>query len=156
MVSNVLVDGTALALVIFVPAISHLSGMPVYYIEPMRLMLILAIIHTSKNNAFFIASILPLFSFLFSGHPIPLKMMVITAELVINTALFYFFINKKIKVFYSVFSSIFISKIFCYLLYIPLFSIAFALSELNLSFVVAQVISTLLFSLYALFVFKRK
>ncbi len=45
-------------------------------------MLILAIAHTSRKNAYLIALTLPLFSLLISAHPSLIKTSLITGELV--------------------------------------------------------------------------
>ena len=91
---SIVLDIFALAFIYFVPTISHLLNIPLYLIEPMRIMLILAIVHTSKKNAYIIALTLPLFSFLVSAHPNIFKVLLITAELVLNVWLF-FELSKK-------------------------------------------------------------
>lgn len=154
-IKNVIIDFLALAFIYFVPAIAHLSGLPVYFIEPMRLMLILAIAHSSKANACFIALSLPFFSFMVSGHPEALKMLVITAELALNVWLFFYLSRETKNIFISTLSSIVLSKIFCYLMYLPLFSFTFVRSELDATFIIAQLISTLIFSTYLSFMFKK-
>jgi len=89
-------DLFAIGFVYMVPVISHLFAMPIYYIEPMRLMLILAIAHTSKKNAYILAVTLPIFSFAVSAHPVFLKTLLISGELLLNVWLF-FFLTEKIK-----------------------------------------------------------
>ena len=80
----VLFDILALTFIYFVPTISHMLSFPLYLIEPMRIALILALVHTTKKNAYIIAITLPLFSFLVSAHPVFYKMMLISGELVID------------------------------------------------------------------------
>ena len=87
-------DVLALAVICLVPAFSHMSGIPVYFIEPMRVMLVVAILASHRTNAYALAMILPLTSFLVSGHPEPVKMMIIMAELTLNTWLFYQLMNR--------------------------------------------------------------
>jgi hypothetical protein len=58
-----ILDVTALLIIYLTPAISHLFSFPVYLLEPMRIMLILAVVHTSRKNAYLLALTLPLFSF---------------------------------------------------------------------------------------------
>lgn len=65
----VLIDIIALAFIYSIPALSHMLSLPVYLIEPMRLMLIIAMVHSNKTNAYIIALTMPLFSYLVSGHP---------------------------------------------------------------------------------------
>ena len=58
------IDFSLLLLIYFLPALSHLFAFPIYYLDPMRIALVVALVHTSKKNAFIIALTLPLFSFL--------------------------------------------------------------------------------------------
>jgi hypothetical protein len=113
-VKTVLIDITAILFIYLTPAISHLFSFPIYLLEPMRIMLILSLAHTSKKNAYLIALTLPLFSYLISTHPSITKSLLITGELVINVWLF-FYISEKVKnVFAAAASSIIISKIAYY------------------------------------------
>ncbi len=114
-ISFVIFDILALTFIYFVPTISHMLSFPLYLIEPMRIALILALVHTTKRNAYIIAITLPLFSFLVSAHPVFYKMMLITGELVINVWLFYFIFNKTKNAFASILSSIILSKAIYYL-----------------------------------------
>ncbi len=91
-IKTVATDLLALAFIYFTPAISHLFSFPVYFLEPMRIMLILAIVHTSKKNAYILAFTLPLFSFLISSHPSPIKTCLISGELLLNVWLYIFLV----------------------------------------------------------------
>ena len=55
-------DLLAITAIYLIPSFSHLLSFPVYLIEPMRLVIILAVIHTSRTNAYLIAITLPFFS----------------------------------------------------------------------------------------------
>ena len=147
---SLLLDFIALVFVYFVPTLSHLLNLPVYLIEPMRLMLVLSIIHTHKYNAYILAITLPLFSYLVSGHPYILKIGLISAELVLNVWLFYTFDKYFRSAFFSMLSAIVASKIIYYLLKASLISLAFIHTELFSTPLLIQVIMTLLFSGYAL------
>jgi hypothetical protein len=109
-------DLMALFAIYLVPAVSHLLNFPVYYLEPMRIMLILAVVHTSRKNAYLIALTLPLFSFLISTHPSLIKTALITCELLLNVWLFFFLSEKLSNKTLSIFLSIIASKIFYYLI----------------------------------------
>ena len=80
-IKTIVFDLMALLCIYLVPAVSHLFSFPVYYLEPMRIMLILAIAHTTRKNAYLIALTLPLFSLLISAHPSLIKTSLITGEL---------------------------------------------------------------------------
>ncbi len=58
---SLIIDILGLTFIYFVPAISHLLSFPLYLVEPMRVMLIIAIAHTTKRNAYLIALTLPVF-----------------------------------------------------------------------------------------------
>lgn len=139
-------DVLALAVICLVPALSHLSGIPVYFVEPMRVMLVVAMLASHRTNAFALAIILPLTSFLVSGHPEPVKMMIIMAELTLNTWLFYLLVNRTAKPFLSMVAAIIGSKIFCYALYWVVFSFAFVRDEGGTTFLAAQAIVTVVLS----------
>ncbi len=149
-------DVLALIFVGLVPAASHMLNVPVYFIEPMRVMLILALLYSSRFNAFALAIVLPLFSFLVSGHPFPLKMVIIMAELLLNAWLFLLLFQKTKMPFLSAFSSILISKLFCYATYMVVFSWAFVQAEAAPTFLIAQVVLTLLLSGFVWFIVRRR
>jgi hypothetical protein len=153
----VLFNIVSLALIYFIPTISHLVGLPLYFIEPMRIMLVLALVHTNKANAYVIALTLPLFSFLVSAHPFFPKMILITAELLLNVWFFYFIFNRTGKAFAAIVSSIIISKAAYYAVKFALISFAvLPNSPLVSTPIYIQVITTLVFSAYLALLFKRK
>ena len=145
----ILFDIAALLFVYFVPAISHMLKLPVYFIEPMRLAIILMLLHTTKRNAYIIAFTLPIFSLLISAHPVAPKMMLITAELVLNVFLFYLLVNKIKSVSGAILTSIIASKAFYYLVKFGLINTAILSSGLVGIPVYMQIIMTLLFTGYA-------
>jgi hypothetical protein len=155
-VKTLLFYAFALAFIYFVPALSHMLALPVYFIEPMRLMLIIAIAHTSKRNAFIVAATLPLFSFLVSAHPHLIKMLVITAELLLNVWLFYFILKKTGNAFVSMLSSIVISKGVYYLIKFGLISTLVMTGSLVSIPLGIQLITTLIFSGYLYLALRNK
>jgi hypothetical protein len=114
-IKNIVFDLIALLAIYLIPAVSHLLSFPVYYLEPMRIMLILAIVHTSRKNAYLIALTLPLFSMLISAHPSLVKTSLITGELLLNVWLFFLLSEKLSNKTWSILSSIVVSKVFYYL-----------------------------------------
>jgi len=153
---SILIDLGALLFIYLVPTISHLFSIPVYLIEPMRLMLIFALVHTNKTNAYIIALSMPLFSFLISGHPVLPKMILIAFELSLNVYLFYFLVRKIKSVFLSIFLSIILSKIIYYLLKFGLVSMLIVDGSVISTPITIQVITALVFSLYVFFFYKKK
>jgi len=154
-VKSVLFDIASLAFIYFVPAISHLLSLPVYLIEPMRLMLILALVHTTKQNAYIIALSLPLFSFLISAHPVLPKMVLISFELVLNVFLFFALLKKLNNTFLAVLAGIILSKLVYYVLKFAFIKLTLIDAGLISTPIVIQVIMIFIFSGY-LYSFYRK
>jgi len=152
---SVLIDIGALAFIYLVPTISHIINLPVYLIEPMRLMLIFALVHTNKKNAYLIALTMPLFSFLISGHPLLPKMILITFELSLNVFLFYFLVNKIKRTFPSILLSIVLSKVVYYLIKFIMIKMTILNSGLISTPIYIQIITTLVFSSYLFIFFKN-
>ena len=96
-VSLAITDFAALALIFVLPALSHLTSVPFYLADPMRLAVLGALI-ASRNwkNSLALALALPLVSFALSGHPVYPKCLIIAAELAVNVALFAWF-SRLIK-----------------------------------------------------------
>jgi hypothetical protein len=113
-VKTVLYDIVMLSLITFLPAISHLIGFPLYLIEPARIILLVSIAHTEKNNVFILAVVIPIFSFMLSGHPALFKMILIISEMSLNVWLFFYFSRIFNNNFGALFNSILISKIYYY------------------------------------------
>ena len=152
---TILIDFLAVTFIYFLPAVSHLTSLPLFLMEPMRLAVIFCLVHTNKKNAFIIALTIPLFSLVASSHPAIIKSVLITIELMINLLLFYLLIERTNK-FISMFLSIILSKFVYY-------SAKFFLIQINL--IDGGLISTSLFiqwvvaiglSLYTALIFKNQ
>ncbi|MFP4557624.1 MAG: hypothetical protein ACLFNU_12215 [Bacteroidales bacterium] len=150
-------DILALAFIYFVPTISHMLSFPLYLIEPMRIALILALVHTTKRNAYIVAVTLPLFSFLVSAHPVFYKMLLISGELVLNVWLFYFILSRTKSAFVSILSSIVLSKAVYYLAkFIAIALILKTSEDLIATSIYIQVATTIVFSVYLGLMYKGK
>lgn len=152
---SVLLDFVGLALIYMIPTLAHLTQLPVYFIEPMRLMLILAMVHTNQTNAYILAFTLPLFSFAISSHPVFIKMLLITMELSLNVYLFFLFRKLIKKILPAIVFSIIASKLVYYLM--KYFVIGFGLlnSGLISTPILIQLLTTAIFSAYIYFMIKR-
>lgn len=149
------IDIGALAFIYFVPAFSHMLGLKLYLIEPMRLMLIFALAHTHKRNAFILAFTLPLFSFVISAHPVLLKTGLISLELMLNVGLFYF-LMKRMHVLGAIFASIWASKLIYYgLKYLAVLTIWPGDSLISTPLYI-QLISSSVFSIYLFLAFRNR
>ena len=153
---SLIIDIIGLAFIYFIPPFSHLLSFPRYLMEPMRVMLIIAIAHTTKRNAFIIAFTLPLFSFLMSAHPVMYKSLLITFELVLNTWLFYFLSKRLKNYFAAMVTSIILSKVVYYAIKYLLISGSLLDSDLISTPIYLQVIVMLLFSGYLYLVLSRR
>ncbi len=109
-----LTDAAAVLFVFAVPALSHLTSVPFYLLDPMR-MAVLGALLFSKNwkNALVLALALPLFSFAVSGHPVYPKFLLIAAELSANVLLFAW-LSRKMNAGIAAFVSILLSKVLYY------------------------------------------
>lgn len=154
-INSLIINSLALLLIYFTPAISHLMNFPLYLVEPMRIMLILAMVHSDRRNAYLLAVTLPLFSFAVSGHPLFYKMLLITTELMLNVWIF-FLLNSRLKnAFASMFFAIVLSKIVYYLLKAGFISFALIGPGLFSTPVWIQLLTTLIFTGYTFLMSKK-
>lgn len=138
-------DLIALTAIYLVPVFSHLFAVPIYYAEPMRLMLVLSIMFTSKKNVMLIAFTMPLFSMLVSGHPVFYKALIMSGELLLNVILYFVLVVRIKNKFTSMILSITLSKVAYYGLKILL---------LNLALISGELIATpIIFQLGVVFIF---
>jgi len=86
-------------LIYFLPEISSLLDIQFYLFEPMRVIIIIAIVHTSKENTYIIAVLLPAVSYLFSSHPSVIKTFILSGDLLINIFLYFNLMKFKINKF---------------------------------------------------------
>jgi len=155
-VKGILVDISALAFIYFVPTLSHMLSQPVYLIEPMRLMLVLALVHTDRKNTYILALSMPVFSFMISGHPVFAKMFLIGAELSLNVFLFYLLAGMTKRLFPAIFMSIILSKAVYYLLKFTLIQLAVMNTGLVATPLLIQLVMTVVFSTYVFFFYKKQ
>lgn len=154
--SSYIIDFIALLCIYLIPTLSHLTGLPFYLFEPMRIFIILALLHSNKTNAYILAFTLPIFSFAIATHPVFLKSIIISVELALNVFLYHLFMQKKITGYLSILFSVIISKVFYYLLKFILIQFLFIQSELVSTPIYIQVITTAIFCLYGYILFKIK
>lgn len=112
------VDAIIVLLLIYVvPALSHLTSIPFYLLDPMRVLVLGSYLYLkgNRNNALFLAISLPLVSFLLSAHPVFPKNLLISFELAINVLLIDVLVKKSQHIFFAVLLSILISKLIYYL-----------------------------------------
>jgi len=154
-ISSLLINAAALVLIYFIPTLSHLLNFPLYLIEPMRLMLILAMVHGDRRNAYLLAATLPLFSFAISAHPVFYKMVLISAELTLNVWLFFMLRERFKNNFAAMVSAIILSKVAYYLLKAIFISAVLIGPGLFSTPIWIQLLTTLIFSGYAFLVLRK-
>lgn len=145
----------AVTLIYFIPAVSHALAFPLYLFEPMRLVLILALVHTNRHNAYVLAATLPFVSFILSGHPLFFKAFLISGELVLNVALFFAFLRFFQTKFTAVLASIVASKAVYYLAKFAMIQFAILDTSLISTALWIQFVTMALFSAYVAFFFKN-
>ncbi len=154
-VKSIVLDVAAIAFIYLMPALSHMMALPVYFIEPMRLMVILAMVHTHRNNAYILALTLPIVSYFISAHPVFIKSVLIAIELVAMTGLF-FLLRRYIDIALAIFSSIIISKLLYYgLKYITILTVLPEETIVGIPLMM-QLIMTFIFTGYVYFMLRSK
>jgi hypothetical protein len=154
-VRSAVIDVLALTFIFLMPVISHLVPFPLYYIEPMRIMVILAMMHSHRNNAYILAFVLPLFAFAISTHPVFIKSLMIAIELVAMVGLFHV-IRKYVPAVAAIFSAIVLSKVLYYALKFGAVMTLMPAEKLTGVPFGAQLVVTLALSLYVMFVFGKQ
>jgi hypothetical protein len=114
----------------------------------MRLLIILAIAHTSRRNAYVLAIVLPVFSYVISSHPSMFKMLAIMMELILNIWLFFYLWKRMKTIFVAMLASIVISKMVYYLLKYIMIRLDLIEGTLIATPWLAQMIMALAFSMY--------
>jgi hypothetical protein len=105
-----------MAVVYLVPILSSEFSFPFYYLEPMRLFVVLAIVLSTKRSAYLTAIVLPAFSFLIANHPSLAKTCILCGDLLLNVFLFHYLTKFLSNRFLVMSISIVLSKIAYYLL----------------------------------------
>ena len=112
---SIFFDLGGMLLIYFLPDISSLLDVQFYQFEPMRVIVIFAIVHTSKENTYIVAVLLPAVSYLFSSHPSVVKTFILSGDLLINIFLYFSLMKLKINKFLLMSMCIVASKIVYYL-----------------------------------------
>ena len=122
---NVTLDVLLCVVLVAVPALSHAVAFPLYRFEPLRLLLFVAVLFSSRRNALLMALWLPALSMLTSGHPVFPKFVLIQGELVLNTVIFYVLFSRSGRFVLGAAISVLASKVLYY-------AVKFVLIELAL------------------------
>lgn len=157
---TVITDLLVLTAVYFIPAFVHATSFPLYYFEPMRLLLFAAyLVNRNNANAFLLALTLPLVSTIFPPHHPPFyKAVIMSMELAVNLGCFIVLANKsKWPAFVLFFISTVISKVFYYCLKYIFIKLALIEGSLISTDLATQLITLSLLSLlFAIFYRRQK
>lgn len=111
----VLVDVALLAALYLLPSFSHVTALPLYMFEPMRVALIIALLFTNRANAYFIAFTIPLASAMITGHPAPFKALLMGIEFSIIVACYGYLVQMvRIPAFAALTAAIVSGKVVYY------------------------------------------
>ena len=152
---TIILDIAAVIVITFLPAISHLTSIPLYQFEPMRIIMVMCLLFTTRRNTYLIGLALPLFSHLIAAHPAFVKLFLVSSELVLNIYLFYLIEKRADNKFISLLSAIFISKIYYYIVKAGLLSIGLMHGELVTTPLYIQLIIALVLSCI-IYLYNRK
>ena len=107
---TLIVDAILLGFMLIVPALSHLVGLPLRAIEPMRMALLAGMLLVNdRRNAYLLAVLLPVVSTLMTGFPAGAKCMLMVVEMLANVAIFSL-LNHRLNVWASMAIAIVLSK----------------------------------------------
>jgi hypothetical protein len=110
-----LIDVVLLAVLYLLPGLSHLTALPLYRFEPMRIAILIALLFTNRANAYFIAFTIPLASAMMTGHPVPFKALLMGIELAILVAAYAYVVRlERIPAFASLITAMLFSKVVYY------------------------------------------
>lgn len=151
-----IIDILLISFAVFAPSLSHFFSLPLYYAEPMRVVILLSLIYTNKNNSIVLSILIPFLSFIISSHPYLLKSGLIAFELTINIVAFFVIVKYMKNIFLSILTSVIISKILYYALKAFMLNFGFISGSLISTPLLAQALSTLGLSLIFLLLFNIK
>lgn len=151
-------DITVLIFVYFIPAFSHFTSLPLYILDPMRILLFTGyLVSRNKKNTFIMAITIPVFSMLVSGHPPFFKALLISMELFMNIWIFTNLLKKKRwSVPVALFISIFFSKLIYYMFKFIFISLVLLQGNLISTSLLTQLIVSLFITLTFSLLYKKE
>lgn len=142
-----LIDLGIIAAIYLLPALTHMLPIPIYLIDPMRLLLFFTLLTTNRMNSLVLAATIPFLSTLFSGHPVFPKNILIASELSLNVMIFHWFLGKKDSILLAGIGSILSAKVVYYLLKFSFISLGLLSGALISTALTYQLIPVLLLPL---------
>ncbi len=96
--------------------IAHILPFPLYKLDPMKILVLVTVIYSSRWNSVAIAAALPILSFLSTGHPVFPKFLVMSSELMVFGFVLSSVHTRQSKKIIGFLSAILISKIIYYII----------------------------------------
>lgn len=155
---TLIIDAVVLLIVYSIPAYSHFLPLPVYYFDPMRVLLLASYLLTRSNsNSIILAISLPLFTSLISGHPPFFKAILISMELLVNILILIKLI-KTTKIHHSIVlvASIVFSKVIYYVFKFWFIKLGLINGALITTDLLTQACTILIISLFFMIVWRKK
>jgi hypothetical protein len=150
---SLFLDIIAVLFIVFLGKISSFLGYPLYALDPMRMMIILAFAFTPRWNGWVLAILLPMVSYYFAYHPSLTKTSLMAIELLLNVWLFWFLMDKTQMTLLAIICSIICSKAVYYALKFLCLQLGWLSGELIATPLETQMITTAIFSLFIFFMF---
>lgn len=112
-----LIDVILLTTLYVLPGFSHLTALPLYMFEPMRVAIIVALLFTNRANAYLIAFTIPLVSSFITSHPVPFKALLMGIEFLVLVATYAYLVRlDRIPAFVALTAGILLGKVVYYLM----------------------------------------
>lgn len=150
---SLFIDAIAVLFIIYLGELSDFIGYPLYILDPMRMMVVLAFAFTPRWNSWVLALLLPIISYYFGAHPSMAKSGLMIMELLINVGLFWYLLDKTRFTLLSMLLSILFSKAVYYLLKYLFIEQQWLSGDLVSTPLDIQVITTIAFSVFVFLVF---
>ena len=113
--NTILIDVLLLTALYMLPSFSHVTALPLYMFEPMRVALIIALLFTNRANTYLLAFTIPLASSIITGHPVFFKAILMGIELTILVATYSYLVRwKQIPAFAALTAGILLGKLVYY------------------------------------------
>ena len=113
--NTLLIDVALLVALYLVPSFAHLTALPLYILEPMRVALCVSLLFTNRANTYVIALTIPLASAMITGHPPPLKAVLMGIEFSILVASYSYLVQRpRISAFAALSAGILLGKLAYY------------------------------------------
>jgi hypothetical protein len=134
---------------------SHLLPVPLFILEPMRVIVLFSVLFTRKSNSYILALLLPLISYSISQHPPLIKSLLIVFELNVNILILHYLNLRMKNVFIVLISSIILSKLIYYISkFIVIYNLLDEKFEITVKSIFIQIVFVIILSGSLTFIFK--